>query len=157
MAQAPTRSKKAQAERRADVVWEGGVPDGSGHVSAGTSGTFADLRVSLPTRVGEASGNTSPEELLAASHASCYAMAFSLALTGAGSPPQRLSVSANVGLDPKVGGGLEVSFSHLTVTGTVPGLDQAGFAEMARQAEQNCPISNAIRGNVEIQLEATLD
>jgi osmotically inducible protein OsmC len=156
MAQAATQRKKAQAERRADVVWEGDVPSGTGKVTAASSGAFSDLAISLPTRIGEAGGNTSPEELIAASHAGCYAMALSYALTGAGSPPERLDVSANVGLDPKVGGGFEVSFSHLTVGGSVPGIDQTRFEEIARQAEQACPISNAIRGNVEIVVEATL-
>ena len=158
MAQTATQgSKRAQAERRADVVWEGDVQDGSGNVTAASSGAFTDLAISLPNRVGEAEGHTSPEELIAAAHAGCYAMALSHALTGVGNPPERLSVSANVGLDPKVGGGLEVSFSHLTVRGSVPGLDQARFEELARRAEQACPISNALRGNVEIQLRATLE
>ena len=156
MAQSHT-SKHAQVERKAEVTWQGDLPSGSGTITGGTSGAVADLPVSWAARVEEPDGKTSPEELLAASHASCYAMAFSYALTGRQTPPERLQVTANVGLDPKVGGGFEVSFSHLTVRGRVPGLDQATFEETARQAEQGCPISNAIRGNVEIILDATLE
>jgi osmotically inducible protein OsmC len=84
-------------------------------------------------------------------------MAFSNTLAGMGSPPRRLQVSALVGFDPKVGGGFEVSFSQLTVRGQVPGMDQASFADAARKGEQGCPISNALRGNVEITVDATLE
>ena len=156
MAQTQTR-KRAQAERRADVTWEGDLLSGTGTITGGTSGQVANLPVSWPSRVEQPGGRTSPEELLAASHAACYAMAFSDKLTGHGTPPERLQVSANVGLDPKVGGGVEVSFSHLTVRGRVPGIDQATFEEVAREAEQACPISNVIRGNAAITVEATLE
>ena len=105
----------------------------------------------------EADGRTSPEELLAAAHSSCYAMAFSHALATAGTPPERLHVTAVVSLNPKEGGGVEVTDSALTVTGVVPGLDQAGFQAAAEEGEQGCPISNAIRGNVAITVTATLD
>ena len=149
--------KKAQAERKADVTWEGDLLTGSGTITGATSGAFGNLPVSWPARTEAPGGKTSPEELLAASHAACYAMAFSGALTGQGNPPERLQVSANVGFDPKVGGGFEVSFSHLDVRGRVPGLDQAAFEEAALEAEKGCPISNALRGNVEITVHATLD
>jgi osmotically inducible protein OsmC len=149
--------KKAQAERKADVIWEGDLPSGSGTITGVTSGAFGNLPVSWPARTEQPGGKTSPEELLAASHAACYAMAFSGALTGQGHPPERLQVSANVGFDPKVHGGFEVSFSHLDVRGRVPGLDQAAFEAAARQAEQACPISNALRGNVEITIHASLE
>ena len=149
--------KKAQAERKADVTWEGDLIGGNGTITGGTSGAVDNLPVSWPSRVEEPAGKTSPEELLAASHAACYAMAFSYELTGRGAPPERLQVSATVGLDPKVGGGVEVSFSHLTVRGRVPGIDQATFEEVAREAEQACPISNVIRGNAAITVEATLE
>lgn len=146
----------AQVQRRADVSWEGDLVGGQGTITGGTSGAIADLPVSWPARTEQPEGKTSPEELLAASHASCYAMAFSYELTGRGSPPERLEVTATVGLDPKVGGGFEVSSSHLDVKGTVPGIDQATFEEAARQAEQACPISNALRGNASITVHATL-
>ena len=147
----------AQAQRRADVVWEGNLLEGSGQITRVTSGAFGELPVSWPSRTEQPNGQTSPEELLAASHAACYAMAFSGALATAGNPPERLEVSANVGFGPKPGGGFRVVSSHLTVRGRVPGMDQAAFAEAARQGEQGCPVSNAIRNNVEISLEATLE
>lgn len=151
-----THPRNTQVARRADVTWEGDLVGGSGTITGGTSGAVANLPVSWPARVEQPGGMTSPEELLAASHAACYAMAFSYELTGRGSPPQRLQVSATVGLDPKVGGGFEVSSSHLDVQGTVRGMDQAAFEEAARQAEQNCPISNVLRGNATITVHAKL-
>ena len=143
--------------RTAATTWEGNVARGVGTLTGASSHAFDSLPYTLATRIGNPEGKTSPEELLAASHAACYAMAFSDKLTGRGTPPERLQVSANVGLDPKVGGGVEVSFSHLTVRGRVPGIDQATFEEVAREAEQACPISNVIRGNAAITVEATLD
>ena len=148
----------AQAERRADVVWEGNLLQGSGTVTSVTSGALGDLPVSWPARTEQHGGKTSPEELLAAAHAACYAMAFSHALAQGGNPPERLQVSATVGFDPKPGGGgFYVSGSKLAVRGRVPGMDQAAFEAAARQGEQGCPISNAIRNNVPIDLEATLE
>ena len=155
MSQSQAR-QHAQVERKIDVTWEGDLVSGNGIIVGGTSGAVADLPVTWASRVEAPDGKTSPEELLAASHAACYAMALSYELTGRGTPADRLQISARIGLDPKVGGGFEVSFSHLSVTGQVPGLDQPAFAEAARQAEQGCPISNALRGNVEILVDATL-
>jgi len=152
-----TASRRAQAVREANVTWQGGLTDGQGTITGATSGAIANLPVSWPARTEAPGGKTSPEELLAASHAACYAMAFSYELQGRQTPPEQLQVTARVGFDPKVGGGFEVSFSELTVRGRVPGMDQATFAEAARQAEQGCPISNAIRGNVEITVNATLE
>ena len=157
MAQTQTQRRRAQAERQANVVWEGDLLAGRGTITSATSGAFGNLPVSWPARTEEPGGLTSPEELLAAAHAACYAMAFSHTLAQDGTPPERLEVSATVGFHPKVGGGFEVSFSHLTVSGRVPGLDQAAFAEAARRGEQGCPISNALRGNVQITVEATLE
>ena len=157
MAQENIRNK-AQAESMATAVWSGTLLEGNGSIADTGSGSFGNLPVTWASRTqGSASAKqTTPEELLAASHATCYAMAFSNVLAGAGSPAERLEVRATVGFDPKLGGGFEVSFSHLDVTGTVPGLDQARFEELARQGEQGCPISNAIRGNVQIVLHANL-
>ena len=149
--------KHAQAERQADVVWEGDLIGGKGTIVKTSSGSFGNLPISWAARTEEHGGKTSPEELLAAAHAACYAMAFSYELMGRQAPPERLEVSARVGFDPKVGGGFEVSFSHLTVRGRAPGIDAAGFAEAARQAAQGCPISGALQGNVEISVDATLE
>ena len=144
-------------ERTANVVWQGDLLSGKGTVSASSSGVFADLPVTWAARTESPGGMTSPEELIAAAHASCYAMACSHALASAGNPPERLAVRAVVRFDPKVGGGFEVSESKLTVWGRVPGLDQAGFADLARKGEQGCPVSNALRGNVQIHLDAILE
>ena len=156
MAQAVER-RKAQAERQASVTWQGSLVDGQGTITSTTSGAFGNLPVSWPARTEEPGGLTSPEELLAAAHAACYAMAFSHTLAQGGNPPEQLDVSATVGFDPKVGGGFEVSFSELRVRGRVPGMDQASLEEAARRGEQGCPISNALRGNVAITVEATLE
>lgn len=152
-----TTSHKAQVEREANVAWQGTLTEGQGTIVGGTSGAVANLPITWPARTEAPGGKTSPEELLAASHAACYAMALSYELQGRNTPAEQLQVSARVGLDPKVGGGFEVSFSELTVRGRVPGLDQATFEQTARQAEQGCPISNAIRNNVQIQVNATLE
>jgi osmotically inducible protein OsmC len=112
--------------------------------------------VTWASRVESPDGRTSPEELLAAAHASCYAMAFSASLARAGTPPERLHVVATVSINPKEGGGIKVTDSRLEVSGVVPGLDQAGFQEAAEKGDQGCPISNAIRGNVNITVAATL-
>lgn len=146
----------AQIERRADVTWNGDLASGNGTLTGG-SGAFGSQPVTWASRTAEPAGKTSPEELIAGAHASCYAMALAHALATAGNSPERLDVSAVCGLDPKSGGGFEITASNLTVRGVVPGLDQAGFEEMARQGEQGCPVSNALRNNVEIGLDATLE
>jgi osmotically inducible protein OsmC len=141
----------ATAQRRAEVVWDGDLASGSGKVDA-DSGAFSGLPISWPSRTEEPGGQTSPEELIAAAHAGCYAMALSHTLAEAGNPPERLEVSAVTSFEP----GRGVVSSNLTVRGRVPGLDAAGFEDAAREGEQNCPVSNALRGNVEIGLEASL-
>ena len=144
------------AIRRANVTWNGDLMSGSGEVSAETSKAFSDLPVSWASRTESADGRTSPEELVAAAHASCFAMAFSHELGSAGNPPQRLEVSAEVTFD-NVDGGFKVVSSALTVRGQVEGLDQAGFAKAAEAAKDGCPISQALKGNVELSVDATLD
>lgn len=145
----------ATADRRAQVIWEGSLVEGAGTLEL-TSSEAASLPVTWASRVESPDGRTSPEELLAAAHASCFAMAFSATLGRAGSPPERLEVTAVVSLNPKEGGGFEVTDSALEVRGTVPGLDQATFQDLADTAEKGCPISNSIRGNVTITVSATL-
>jgi osmotically inducible protein OsmC len=144
------------ARRRADAVWNGDLPSGKGRVSASTSGAFKDLAVSWATRSEEASnGQTSPEELVAAAHASCFAMALSAGLGRAGHPPEQLDVSATVTFD-RVGDGFKVTSSELEVRGRVPGLDAAGFQEAAEAAKDGCPISQALKGNVDLSVNASL-
>lgn len=143
------------AEKSASAVWNGTLADGSGSVST-ASGVLNNANLSWQVRTTNTNEATSPEELVAAAHAACYAMAFSHALTNAGSPPEKLDVTAKVGFGPNPGGGMKVTYSHLHVTGTVPGLDQAAFAKAAQDAEKGCPISNALRNNVEITVDAEL-
>jgi lipoyl-dependent peroxiredoxin len=143
------------AIRRADVVWEGSLARGSGKVTAASSGAFTELPVSWASRTERADGKTSPEELVASAHASCFAMALSFGLGNAGSPPERLAVSATVTFD-QVDGGWKVVSSALTVRGKVPGLDEAGFKEAAEGAKENCPISQALKGNVTLSVDASL-
>jgi len=144
------------AIRTATVTWGGTLADGEGTVSAGSSGTFADLPLSWGSRTEEHDGRTSPEELLAAAHASCFAMALSGALGRAGTPPDHVHVSATVTFD-KVGDAWTVTRSELDVVGTVPGISSADFDAVAEQIKDNCPISRAIAGNVEMAVSATLE
>jgi len=148
----------AKAERRASVVWEGALTTGHGRVTT-NSGVLKEQGITWEARTEGEGGKdkTSPEELIAAAHASCYAMAFSHTLAQGGNPADRLDVEAVVTFDPKEGGGFAIGSSSLTVRGRVPGLDQAAFAQTARTAEQNCPVSNALRNNVVINLDATLE
>jgi osmotically inducible protein OsmC len=113
--------------------------------------------MSLPSRIGEANGYSSPEDMLAASHSGCLAMNLSGTLANNGTPPERLDVNAVVGVGPKEGGGLEVKHSHVTINGKVPGLTEEEFVKLAEKAEQTCPISNALRGNIEITTEITFE
>ena len=144
------------ATRTATVTWNGTLAEGSGTVSAGSSELFTDLPVSWASRIEEVDGRTSPEELLAAAHASCFAMALSGGLARAGTPPDHIHVSATVTFD-QVGEAWTVTRSELDVVGTVPGLDEAGFDAAAQTAKDGCPISRALAGNVEISVHATVE
>ena len=144
----------ALAERRANVVWNGALIDGSGTLNL-ASGATGDLPISWSARVEDSDGKTSPEELIAAALSSCYAMAFSNTLNGAGHPPEQLSVNVVCTVE-KIETGIKVANADISVTGKVPGLDQSGFEELAKTAEQGCPVANALRNNVEISVNATL-
>lgn len=144
------------AIRRAEVTWNGSLIEGSGTIDSVTSGALAGLPVTWASRTEAADGRTSPEELVAAAHASCYSMAFAGGLGRNGTPPQKLSVSATVMFD-KTDAGWKVASSALTVVGVVPGLDAAKFAELAEAAKDGCPISGALKGNVALSVEATLE
>ena len=144
------------ATRTATVTWTGTLAEGSGTVSAGTSELFTDLPVSWASRTESPDGRTSPEELLAAAHASCFSMALSGALARAGTPPDHVHVSATVTFD-KVGEAWTVTRSELDVVGTVPGLDEAAFDADAQDAKDNCPVSRALAGNVELSVSSTLE
>jgi osmotically inducible protein OsmC len=144
------------ADRHAHAVWEGDLFKGKGEVELVSSGA-GNFPVSWASRVEQPEGQTSPEELVAAAHASCYAMAFSNVLASSGNTAERLSVNVTVSVGSKEGGGIEVKASKIDVSGKVPGLDQAKFQELAEEGEKGCPISNALRGNVQISVDAKLD
>jgi osmotically inducible protein OsmC len=146
----------ALAERHADVTWEGNLIQGKGQITAVGSGALGTLPVTWAARTERSDGKTSPEELIAAAHAACYAMAFSNTLNQGGTPPERLHVTATCTLD-RVEGKVKITTMRLEVTGKVPGLDAAGFQAAAEKAEQGCPVSNALRNNVAIQVQAQLE
>jgi lipoyl-dependent peroxiredoxin len=147
----------ALAHREATVVWEGTLGGGSGAVQA--DGALQRTPMDWASTDDEAGGSTSPEQLLAAAEAGCYAMTLALALTRRGTPAKRLEVGAACELD-RTGGDdpheYAITRLQLRVEGTVPGLDQDAFAEVARHADEQCPISVALRGNVEVELTAAL-
>jgi osmotically inducible protein OsmC len=139
-------------ERRAEVVWQGDLMDGSGTIGTVGSGAFGPLDVSWASRAEEPNGKTSPEELIAAGWAACFAMALSNGLAKGGNPPEKLETSATVTFQPGQG----IVRGALTVRGTVPGLDADGFRSAAEDAKQNCPVSQALTGIPEVTLEASL-
>jgi osmotically inducible protein OsmC len=140
------------ADRSAQVTWTGDLMSGSGEIHEVPSGAFGPLQVSWAARTEEPGGKTSPEELIAAAHASCFAMALSNMLAKAGTPPEQLDTSATVTFVPGTG----ITKSALTVVGKVPGLDEAGFQAKAEEAKEGCPVSNALKNNVELSLDARL-
>ncbi|HEX2194439.1 MAG TPA: OsmC family peroxiredoxin [Candidatus Limnocylindria bacterium] len=142
--------------RTATVTWNGDLASGSGTVSAGTSQLFTDLPVSWASRTGSWDGRTSPEELLAAAHASCFAMAFSADLARAGATPEHLHVEAEVTFD-KVEDKWSVTKSRLIVIGHADGISAEQFDAVAEGAKEGCPISRALQGNVELSVEATFE
>ena len=143
----------ATAERRANVVWRGDLFKGSGTFDLASSGAAQDLPVTWASRTERHDGKTSPEELITAAHASCYAMALSNVLAQMGNEPEELNISAVCTFDVDQ---VKVTKMVLDVRGRVPGLDAEEFQNAAEQGEQACPISNALRGNVDIQLNASL-
>lgn len=139
-------------DRHASVIWEGDLFSGSGSATLESSGLASQLPVSWASRTEDPNGQTSPEELIAAAHASCFSMAFSKGLADRGTPPQRLETGARVTFVPGTG----ITASALTVRVTAPGLDDAGLQETALAAKDGCPVSQALAGNVEITVEASL-
>ncbi len=140
------------AERRAEVTWNGDLFNGSGTIDRVGSGAFGPLDVTWASRTEDPNGRTSPEELVAAAHASCFSMAFSNILAKAGTPPEQLKTSATVTFVPGTG----ITKSVLEVEGNVPGLDENGFREAADEAKANCPVSQALKNNVELSVNARL-
>ena len=145
-----------EATRTAHATWNGDLLSGNGVVSATSSNAFSELPVSWAARTESSGGRTSPEELVAAAHASCFCMALSAGLGKAGTPPTKLEVDATVTFQ-QIEGGWKVASSALKVVGQVPGIDAAGFADAANGAKDGCPISGALKGNVELSVDATLE
>jgi osmotically inducible protein OsmC len=141
--------------REARTVWTGDLAKGSGSLSAVSSKAFSDLAVTWAARTEAPQGKTSPEELIASAHASCFSMALSAGLGRAGTPPTKLEVSAAVTFD-KTDAGFRVISSALTVKGTVPGISAEDFAKAAEGAKDGCPISQALKGNVALSVTASL-
>jgi osmotically inducible protein OsmC len=140
------------ADRTASAVWHGDLFSGSGTVSAVTTGLFTDAGVTWASRTEDAGGKTSPEELLAAAHAACFCMALSNELSTRGHPPASLEARATCTFVPGQG----ITTMAIDVRAEVPGVDEAGFKEGLGAAIGSCPVSNALRGNVDIQVDGTL-
>jgi osmotically inducible protein OsmC len=140
-------------DRKAQVTWEGDLLHGEGRLETVTSGALGGLDVSWPARAEEPGGLTSPEELIAAAHATCFSMAFSNGLAQAGHTAERLQTSATVTFQPGEG----ITRVALDVVGRVPGIDEGEFEQLAGQAKENCPVSKALAGVPEISVAARLD
>ena len=141
----------ATFSRTVDVDWAGPIMEGTGTAKAGT-GAFS-LPVSFPSRIGEPGGKTSPEELMAASHASCYAMALNATVGRKGGSIGRTTVTATIVAD-KGDAGIKLTTSKLKVVAEgLQGIEKGQFNEVAKEAESKCPISNALRGSLQIELE----
>jgi lipoyl-dependent peroxiredoxin len=139
-------------ERKAEVTWKGDLMGGSGVIDQVGSGAFGPLDVTWASRAEEPAGRTSPEELIAAAHAACFSMALAHGLAEAGNAPEKLSTSATVTFVPGTG----ITRSALQVEGRVPGIDENAFREAAEQAKDGCPVSQALKGNVELEVTAKL-
>ncbi len=144
----------ANVERRAHVVWEGDLANGSGRLTEEDSGALYEAPVTFASRTGSPEGQTSPEELIASAHATCYAMALSNTLVEQGSPPERLTVDAVCTLDDEQ---LKITTVDLDVRGEVPDISDEEFQNAAQEADQICPVTNALRGNVEVRVNAHLE
>ena len=141
--------------RHAEAVWHGDLLTGNGTINYVSSGSISRLPVTWASRTEEHNGRTSPEELIAAAHAACFSMSLSSQLAKNSTPATTLEVKAVITFD-KGDAGWKIARSDLTVRGTVPGIDAARFAELAAVAKDGCPVSQALKGNVELAVDATL-
>jgi osmotically inducible protein OsmC len=141
-------------ERTANATWEGDLTGGSGQVST-ESGSVQNATVKWSSRAEQADENTSPEELIAAAHAVCVGMALSHGLAEAGTPPARIDTEATATFD-QTPEGFRLTTMRLTIRGQVDGLDDDAFREAAENAKENCPVSKALEGNVELSVDAAL-
>ena len=144
-----------EIKRQADVVWSGDLLAGSGTINYVTSGAFSRLPVTWASRTDAHNGRTSPEELIAAAHASCFSMAFSARLAKNGTPPTTLDVKVVITY-AKGDAGWKIATSTIKVKGNVPGIDLETFKAIADDAKDNCPVSVALKGNVDLVVDASL-
>ena len=142
-------------ERTAEAVWEGRVATGSGTIAGRSSGAF-DLAYSEPTRVGDPAGQTSPEELIAAAHAGCFAMSLAAEISKLHVEPRRVAVEATCVMDEVEGRGHLVVASNIQVRADVPGLDEDAFRAAVERADAGCPISTLIRSSASVSVTAEL-
>jgi len=142
--------------READIIWEGTLSRGAGVVSAASSGAF-DLPVTIASRVGEdPEGKTSPEELLAAAHATCWVTSLAGELARAGTPPERLEVRCTITMDEVEGMGHRIVSSAISARGAAPGADAASFAQAAEAADAGCPFSALLKASATVTIDASL-
>jgi osmotically inducible protein OsmC len=146
-----------RVEREAEVTWEGSSARGRGAITAGSSGAFAGLPYSEPARVAASPEETSPEELLAAAHAGCFAMSLAAELTRARTPPGRLTVRATVVIDEVEGAGHRIVASELVARASVPELDENTFRQAVAEADAGCPMSALVRASADITIDAQLE
>ncbi len=137
-------------ERRAEATWQGSLMEGTGTIDSTTSGALDGQELTWKARAEDAGGKTSPEDLIAAAHASCFAMALSHGLAQAGTAAEEIHTSSTVTFVPGTG----ITRIELTVSGRVPGIDQAAFEEAARQAGENCPVSKALAAVPELEVSS---
>jgi lipoyl-dependent peroxiredoxin len=142
--------------READITWEGTLSRGAGIVRATSSGAF-ELPVTIASRAGDPEGKTSPEELLAAAHATCWVTSLAGELAKAGTPPERLDVRCTITMDEVEGIGHRIVSSSLSARGTAPGADAASFAQAAEAADAGCPFSALIKASATVTIDATLE
>lgn len=143
-------------ERRAEVIWKGNLTGGKGEVTAASSGIFVDQAVTWAARSEQPEGKTSPEELIAAAHATCFSMALSNELDQMGHAPEVLETEAVVTFDI-VDGAPTVVSSKLRVNARVPEMQEQDFQDAVDKADEGCPVSRALRGNVDLSVEAHLE
>ena len=141
-----------KADRNAEITWKGSLLQGAGTITRTGSGAFSNLPITWAARTESSDGKTSPEELLAAAHASCFSMQFASVLSKAGHTPEELNVSATCTFEPP-----KITTMILEVRGRVPELDQKEFQRLADDAGEKCPVSNALRNNLDIQVDARLE
>jgi len=142
--------------REAALTWEGNVARGAGTITAASSGAYDALPYTLASRISTPEGKTSPEELLASAHGACFTMSLASELATAGTPPERLDIRCVVTMDEVEGKGHQIVHSQIDAHGTVPGCDEAGFAQAAEAADAGCPFSALIRASATVGVTASL-